>query len=57
MRSEPVKIRVGTLRVILKKLSAGSIKELYADDMVTLEVLSKQRLRLTNHRTGEISER
>ena len=61
MKSEPVEIRVGTLRVILDRLCGSeairkTMKELYADDMVKLEVLTRRHLRVTIHTTGEIIE-
>ena len=57
MKSEPVEIQVASLRVILKRLyGSETIKEWDANDMVKLEVLSRQRLRVTNRTTGEIIE-
>ena len=56
MKSEPVEIRVGTLRVILERCKLEKLNELYANDMVKLEVLSKRRLRVSVRSTGETWE-
>lgn len=57
MKSEPVEIRVGTLRVILERLCGlKKMKELYANDTVKLEVLTKRRLKVSVRSTGETWE-
>ena len=61
MKREPVEIRFADLRVILERLCGSTvmkekIKELSANNIVKLEVLTKRRLRLTICATGEIIE-
>jgi hypothetical protein len=57
MKSEPVEIQIRTLRVILKRLyNSETIKEWDTKDIARLEVLSRQRLRITNRTTGEVIE-
>jgi hypothetical protein len=61
VKSEPVKIQVATLRVILEKLCGSEtikerMKELYANDMLKLKALPRGRLQITIPATGEIIE-
>jgi hypothetical protein len=61
VKNEVLEIRVGFLRVILDRLRGSqavkkTIKELRANDIVRLEVLTGRVLRITIRNTGEIIE-
>ena len=61
METKSMEIRVTDLRVILERLCGSEtlkarIKELHANDVVKLEVSTRQRLRVSIRSTGEIME-
>jgi len=61
VKNEVLEIRVGFLRVIVDRLGGSqavkkTIKELRANDIVRLEVLTGRVLRMTIRNTGETIE-